>query len=93
MNERILELAKKVGAGTPESLYGRTDYIVMTESELNTFANLIIQECINQSVQTKNSKEAIQAQLDFAGKLEMKSENAAIEIAVQRIKQHLGVQK
>ena len=45
MNERIRELAEQVGAGTPEYLYGRTDYIVMTEFELEKFAYLIIREC------------------------------------------------
>lgn len=45
MNKRIKELALQVGAGTPQSLYGRTDYIVMTEFELEKFAQLIIREC------------------------------------------------
>ena len=47
MNERIKELALQVGAGTPQSLYGRTDYIVMTEFELEKFAELIVRECAN----------------------------------------------
>ena len=45
MNERIRELALQVGAGTPQSLYGRTDYIVMTEFELEKFVKLIVREC------------------------------------------------
>lgn len=46
MNARIKELAEQVGAGTPQSLYGRTDYIVMTEFELEKFAELIVRECM-----------------------------------------------
>lgn len=44
MNERIRDLAIQVGAGTPESLYGRSDYIVMTEFELERFSELLIKE-------------------------------------------------
>ena len=44
MSERIKELAVQVGAGTPESLYGRSDYIVMTEFELERFVELLIKE-------------------------------------------------
>ena len=45
MNKRIKQLAEQVGAGTPQSLYGRTDYIVMTEFELEKLAQLIVREC------------------------------------------------
>ena len=45
MNKRILELLTQVNAGTPESLWGRTDYIVMTEYEVERFAELLIDEC------------------------------------------------
>ena len=39
--EDIIKLAREAGAGEPESLYGRTDYIVMTRSELERFAALV----------------------------------------------------
>ena len=39
--EQVLELAWEVGAGEPESLYGRTDYVVMTKHELERFAALV----------------------------------------------------
>ena len=37
----ILRLAREAGAGEPESLYGRTDYVVMTWFELERFAALV----------------------------------------------------
>ena len=36
-----IEMAREVGAGEPESLYGRTDYVVMTKFEIERFAELI----------------------------------------------------
>ncbi len=41
MGMDILELAREIGAVTPASLYGRTDYIVMTVYELKRFADLV----------------------------------------------------
>ncbi len=38
----ILGMARKAGAAEPSSLYARTDYVVMTVSELKYFASLII---------------------------------------------------
>ena len=37
----ILRMARDVGAAQPGSLYGRTDYVVMSISELERFANLV----------------------------------------------------
>lgn len=37
----VIEMARSVGAGEPESLYGRTDYVVMTRCELERFAELV----------------------------------------------------
>jgi len=37
----IIRLARETGAGEPESLYGRTDYVVMTWFELEQFAALV----------------------------------------------------
>ena len=42
--EKVLELVREVGAGEPESLYGRTDYVVMTVGDLERFANLVEKE-------------------------------------------------
>lgn len=39
--EEILQVAKDVGAGFPDSLYGRTDYCVMTKYELLKFTRAI----------------------------------------------------
>jgi hypothetical protein len=37
-----MRIAREAGAGEPESLYGRTDYVVMTQHELARFAELVI---------------------------------------------------
>ncbi len=37
----VIEMAREAGAGEPESLYGRTDYVVMTRSELERFTELV----------------------------------------------------
>lgn len=42
--DTVLRLARNVGAAQPESLYGRTDYVVMTEHDLTRFAALILAE-------------------------------------------------
>lgn len=39
--EDILRMALEAGAGEPESLYGRTDYVVMTKHELERLAALV----------------------------------------------------
>jgi hypothetical protein len=39
--EDIIRMAREAGAGEPESLYGRTDYVVMTWFELERFAALV----------------------------------------------------
>lgn len=39
--DEIIRMARDVGAGFPESLYGRTDYVVMTQSDLHRFAQLV----------------------------------------------------
>jgi phosphopantetheinyl transferase (holo-ACP synthase) len=37
----IMRIAREAGASEPESLFGRTDYIVMTRYELERFANIV----------------------------------------------------
>jgi hypothetical protein len=39
--EEVIRLTREAGAGEPESLYGRTDYVVMTWFELERFAALV----------------------------------------------------
>jgi len=39
--DEITRMAREAGAGEPESLFGRTDYIVMTQHELERFAALV----------------------------------------------------
>ena len=40
MREEIIKMAREAGAGEPESLYGRTDYVVMTRFELERFLHM-----------------------------------------------------
>lgn len=40
-DDDILRMARKAGAAEPLSLYARTDYVVMTISELKYFAALV----------------------------------------------------
>ena len=77
MNERIRALALQVGAGTPQSLYGRTDYIVMTEFELEKFAESIINECIEQVWYTR--EDVINGNIS--------------EVIKERIRQQFGVKE
>lgn len=37
----VIRMAREAGAGEPKSLFGRTDYIVMTHHELERFAALV----------------------------------------------------
>lgn len=39
--EEIIRMAREVGAGEPNDLYGRSDYVVMTQYELERFSALI----------------------------------------------------
>jgi len=39
--DEIIELAKQVGCATNQTMFGRTDYCVMTEFELERFAQLV----------------------------------------------------
>jgi len=39
--EEIIRMAREVGAGEPNDLYGRSDYVVMTRYELERFADLV----------------------------------------------------
>ena len=40
--DEIICMAREVGAAEPVTLYGRTDYIVLTRFELERFANLVV---------------------------------------------------
>ena len=46
----ILRMARDVGAAQPESLYGRTDYVVMSISELERFAALVEKDVLDSSM-------------------------------------------
>ena len=46
----VLRIARDVGAAQPESLYGRTDYVVMTQAELERFAALVEKHAVAASM-------------------------------------------
>ncbi len=54
----IIRMAREAGAAEPSSLYGRTDYVVMTQSELERFANLVA------AAQREESAELAQEMID-----------------------------
>ena len=39
--DQVIKLAREAGAGDPESLFGRTDYVAMTKHEIERFAALV----------------------------------------------------
>ena len=47
MNDQIRQLAEQVGAVRNVLAMGRHDGVLFTESELEKFAELIVQECAN----------------------------------------------
>ena len=49
--DKAIQMAKEVGAGTPESLFGRTDYIVLTEYELQALITRAMQEAYERAAQ------------------------------------------
>ena len=57
MNEKIKELAKNVDAVFDVLAMGRHDGVLFTETELERFSELIIQECIEQCYAGYDSKE------------------------------------
>ena len=65
----------------------------MDQEEIDDLVALIIDECINQAEKAKNTKEAIRAEPDVADQLAMKSENDGIKYAIEKIKQHFGIEK
>lgn len=92
MNKRIKEIAEKAGiAVCGDTAYAYDPKACIDATVLHNFANMIIQECINQARQEKNSAEAIKAEPDVADQLVMKSENDGIKYAVVRIQLYFGL--
>ena len=79
MNERIKLLAEQVGAVQNVLAMGRHDGVLFTETELEKFAELIVQECAQVSEDDITDGDAC-------------CTNTADRIARQ-IKQHFGVEE
>ena len=79
MNERIKELAEQVGAVQNVLAMGRHDGVLFTETELEKFAELIVQECAQVSEDDITDGDAC-------------CTNTADRIARQ-IKKHFGVEE
>ncbi len=59
--EQVIAIAREAGAGEPESLFGRTDYIVMTHHELQRFAALVAAH------EREECAKMIEEKFDFCG--------------------------
>ena len=56
MNERIKKLAEQVGAVRNVLAMGRHDGVLFTETELEKFAELIVQECAEICLEANDHK-------------------------------------
>lgn len=81
MNERIKEIALKAGMKTTSLHYGRRDPYVLWEDNIETFAELIIRECMNCA--------------DWVGKVNQNPVEPihTTEAVKKRIEQQLGVRE
>lgn len=53
----IIKMAREAGAGEPESLFGRTDYVVMTRYDLERFTALVISHHVKENRPKPNATE------------------------------------
>jgi hypothetical protein len=90
MNERIKLLADQAELTIRDSR-GNT---YMSHPEFNKkFAELIVQECVNQALEEKVSEEEIDKEDDIEDRCYLRGNNGGIVDAVIRIKQHFGVEE
>jgi hypothetical protein len=79
MNERIRQLAEQVGAVQNVLAMGRHDGVLFTETELEKFALLIVQRCIEQA--------------NFGNGHGNNQWDRALTFSAKNIKQHFGVEE
>ena len=91
MNERIKELAVQVGAVQNVLAMGRHDGVLFTETELDKFAELIVQEC---AALAKSKSERIQSMEtdDRGDQAQIHSLAWQFEEFGYEIKKHFGVE-
>ena len=95
MNERIKELHDEaviytVGLCGQEHPDGPRSFQEVLDEK---FAELIIQECVNQALEEKVSEEWIDKEDDIEDQCYLRGNNGGIVDAVIRIKQHFGVKE
>lgn len=96
MNERIKELAEQSGVHFG---IGTTDYfgehfppwISTRDMDLEKFAELIVRECIKESMEEIIDDGAIASEYDPSIREYLKGNNAGIVDAVVRFRNHFGV--
>jgi hypothetical protein len=88
MNDRIKELAEQVGAVQNVLAMGRHDGVLFTETELERFVELIVQECIN-----KIETHEIPVGGSAAGEIACEMTYSALKQIRDEIKQHFGVKE
>jgi hypothetical protein len=86
VNERIQELAERVGAVRNVLAMGRHDGVLFSEYELKKFAELIIQECID-----KIETYRIPVGNSAAGEMACEWTYDALKEIRDEIKDHFGV--
>jgi hypothetical protein len=94
-NERIEEYLKSHLQREYNNSYGEVvedAHYFMYREDIDDFATLIIQECIEQVLKEKYPEKYLEGgdDSDFEGWLRMKDRNCTIENAVNRIKKHFG---
>lgn len=56
--DKVIELARECGAGEPESLFGRTDYVVLTKHDLERFYALARADLESEITELREANEA-----------------------------------
>ena len=91
MTERIQEMARQAGAQHRLNL--GVEEFCFEHSELEKFAELIVRECIKESLNEIVSGDEIAQEKDPLNKEYLKGNNQGIVDAVVRFRNHFGVEE
>lgn len=92
MNDRIRELWDKAAQSTAAYPSGQNNSWETQVNFMDKFAELIIEECINQALKEKVSEEEIDKEYDIEDRSYLRGNNAGIADAIIVIKKHFGVE-
>jgi hypothetical protein len=90
MNERIKELAEQAQIGLFEDKSFGWSVIAGTDQHLSKFAELIVRECINEIAYIGKANEVFGDRTDKGG---LNHILWTTETAIEKIKQHFGVEE